>query len=289
MLKVESITCAIKGYTLVKDVTFTVRPGEVLAVLGSNGAGKSTLMKLLAGERKPDKGSITLNHMLLQQYQPATLARKKAMLSQHNVIHMEFLCHEIVMMGRYPYHRQQPTINDLDIVDETMKICGVDHLAERSFPSLSGGEQQRVHMARTLAQLWDQPGALLLLDEPLGGLDMLYQQHFMAIIKALAQKGFMIVAVLHEINLAAQYADRILMMKNGRRWCDGTPNEVLNPLNIYSVFGIEAEVIIHPSTLTPYIIAREIRLKADEFNTKLPATECYNKEIAVHATRLSFN
>jgi iron complex transport system ATP-binding protein len=176
-------------------------------------------------------------------------------------------------MGRYPYHNNQPTTNDIEIVAEALKACGVEQLAERSYPGLSGGEQQRVQLARTLAQLWDRPGGLLLLDEPLAGLDMLYQQQTMAILKAFCQRGFMVVAVLHEINLAAQYASRIILMKNGRRWCDGTPSEVLTPLNIYSVFSIEANVMTNPFTLHPYVVAREIMLQAEDFNSKLPAVD----------------
>lgn len=273
MLKVESVSCVVKGRPLVKDVTFTVRPGEVLAILGANGAGKSTLMRLLSGERRPDKGSILLYRKTFDQYKPLELAARKALLAQHNAIPLDFLCSEVVMMGRYPYHQNRPTAVDNDIVEEALRACGVEHLAERTYPSLSGGEKQRVQLARTLAQLWDRPGGLILLDEPLAGLDMLYQQQTMAILKAFAKKGFIVIAVLHEINLAAQYASRMLMMKNGRRWCDGTPSEVLTPLNIYSVFSIEAEVITNPFTLHPYALAKEVVWQAEQFNSKLPATD----------------
>jgi iron complex transport system ATP-binding protein len=270
MLKVDAVHHIIKGKSIVKDVTFTVRPGEFLAILGANGAGKSTLMRMLAGDCIPDKGAVYLNNIALQHYQPHELATKKALLSQHNTISMDFLCREIVMMGRYPYHSNRPTDNDLNIITEALQVCGVDHLADRSFLTLSGGEQQRVQLARTLAQLWDRPGGLLLLDEPLAGLDMQYQQQTMAIMKAFAQRGFMIVAVIHEINLAAQYASRLLLMKNGRRWCDGTPCEVLTPLNIYSVFSIEAAVATNPFTLHPYVVPKEIILQMEDFNSTQP-------------------
>jgi iron complex transport system ATP-binding protein len=258
MLKVESLTCTVKGIPLVKDMTLTVRPGELLVLLGANGAGKSTLMRMLAGERKPDEGKILLHNKALTEYSPIELAGKKALLSQYNAVNLAFSCREIVMMGRYPHHRNNPAAADHDIVDETMEVCGVTRFADRSFLSLSGGEQQRVQLARVLAQLWDREGGLFLLDEPTTGLDILYQHQILAIIKALTKKGFMAIAVLHEINLAAQYADRILMMKNGRRWCDGTPCEVLTPLNIYSIFSIQAEVCTHPASLHPYVLAKEM-------------------------------
>jgi iron complex transport system ATP-binding protein len=272
MLKIEDVSCIINGRVIVKDVTFTVRPGELVAILGANGAGKSTLMRMMSGERMPDKGEIRLDDKLLGQYDRQQIAMRKATLTQHNNMTMDFLCQEIVMMGRYPYHNNRPTQHDSDIVAEAMEACGVSHLEERSYPTLSGGEQQRIQLARTLAQLWDQPGGLILLDEPLGGLDILYQQQTLAIMKAFAQKGFMIVAVLHEINLAAQYASRMILMKNGRRWCDGTPCEVLTPLNIYSVFSIQADVMTNPFTLQPYLVAKEIMIRTEQFNSKLPHT-----------------
>lgn len=270
MLKVDSVTYGVKKRIILKNITFSVRPGEVLALLGANGAGKSTLLRMITGEQKPDKGSVSLYGKKLQDYSSVELASLKATLSQHNVVNMPFLCQEIIMMGRYPYHRNNPTNADHDIVLETMKVCGIEHLSERSFLTLSGGEQQRVQLARVLAQLWDRKKGLIILDEPVTGLDMLYQQQTMAIARALAQKGYMVLAVLHEINLAAQYADRILMMKNGRRWKDGTPSEVLTPLDIYSVFSIETEVMINPRTLKPFVLVKEIKLQAENFNSWLP-------------------
>ncbi len=271
MLKVESVTYEVKKRTIVKDITFTVRPGEVLALMGANGAGKSTLLRLISGEYRPHNGAVYLYGKELQTYNPVELAKVKATLSQHNVVNMPFLCREIIMMGRYPYHKNNPTEADHVIVEETMKVCGIEQFADRSFLTLSGGEQQRVQLARVLAQLWDQSKGLIILDEPVAGMDMLYQQQTMAIARALAQKGYMVVAVLHEINLAAQYADRIMMIKNGRRWKDGTPSEVLTPLDIYSVFSMETEVMINPRTLKPFVITREITLNAEDFNSWLPA------------------
>ncbi|MGE9313642.1 heme ABC transporter ATP-binding protein [Niabella sp. CJ426] len=266
MLKVENVSYEIKKRAIVKDVTLTIRPGEFVALLGANGAGKSTLLRLISGEQQPSKGGIELYGKPLHQYTPDQAAPLKAILSQHNPLTMAFTCREIVMMGRYPYHKSRPGKTDELIVDETMDICGVSALEDRSYMQLSGGEQQRVQLARVLAQLWDQGQGLILLDEPVAGLDMLYQQQTMAIAKALASKGYMVLAALHEINLAAQYADRIFMMKNGRRWNDGTPCEVLTAINIYAIYEVEVDIVINPRTLTPYVIAKEIQLSADRFN-----------------------
>lgn len=260
MLQVESVCYEIKNRSLVKDVTFSIRPGEVVALLGANGAGKSSLLRLISGEKKPSKGNIHLFGKPLHEYPPAVLAKLRATLSQHNTINMDFLCHEVVMMGRYPHHKNNPTQQDEQVVTATMQACGVEELADRSYRQLSGGEQQRVQLARILAQLWDQQQGLIILDEPVAGLDILYQQQTLAIVKALAKKGFMVIVAIHEINLAAQYAHRILMMKNGRRWHDGTPSEVLTPLNIYAVYSVEADVMINPRTLIPYVITKEIEI-----------------------------
>lgn len=264
MLKVEGVTYEIRKRAIVKDITLTIRPGEFVALLGANGAGKSTLLKMISGETKPSRGTIELYNRSLYTYSPEQLAPLKATLSQHNSVNMAFCCREIVMMGRYPYHKSKPSRLDEQVVDETMDICGVTTLAERPYIQLSGGEQQRVQLARILAQLWDQGKGLILLDEPIAGLDMLYQQQTMAIIKALSSKGYMVLAALHEINLAAQYADRIFMMKNGRRWNDGTPCEVLNTFNIYAVYEVEVDIVVNPRTLTPYVIARELQLNAEK-------------------------
>jgi len=269
MLIVESLDYNIQKRPLLKGLTFSARKGELLAIVGANGAGKSTLLDLLSGEKKPSSGKISLNGKDLGAYGPEELALKRATLSQHNVVNMAFTVEEIVMMGRYPHFKGSPKEKDRVVVQEVMEVTGITAMAERSVLHLSGGEQQRVQLARILAQLWDQKGGFLLLDEPIASLDMMYQQQTLAIAKAIARQGFIVVAVLHELNLAAQYADRILMMKNGRRWKDGTPAEVFNALDIYSVFGVEAEIIMNPKTLVPYIIPKEIKLNLTQYNSSI--------------------
>ena len=250
---------------LVKEISFSLRPGEMLVILGANGAGKSTLLRLLSGERKPSNGSITLHGKSISSYSSPELALKRAVLNQQNIINMAFLAHEIVMMGRYPHYQNHPTEKDKEICDEVMKLTGITQLAERSYLSLSGGEQQRVQLSRILVQIWDVPNALLLLDEPVSGLDLQYQQQTLAIAKALAGKGFMVIGVLHDLNLAAQYADRILMLKNGRKWYDGTASEVLNTKNIYEVFEIDADVFTNPKTLKPFFIPKNTNVAIHSF------------------------
>ncbi|SEP03371.1 iron complex transport system ATP-binding protein [Mucilaginibacter gossypiicola] len=256
MLTVENVTYKAGKHTLVKDISFMVHPGEVMVILGANGAGKSSLMRLLSAEKKPSVGSITLSGKVLNSYTAKELALKRAILNQQNIINLDFLAMDIVQMGRYPHYSNKPAAHDLDIITEVMAITGTTHMADRSFLWLSGGEQQRVHLARVLAQIWDTPEALLLLDEPVSGMDILYQQQTLSLAAMLAKKGFMVVAILHDINLAAQYADNIMMLKNGRKWYHGSPAEILNTKSIYDVFEAEADVFTNPNTLKQLIMPK---------------------------------
>jgi len=263
MLTADSLHYEIGKRALVRDVSFSLHPGELLVVLGANGAGKSTLLRMLSGEKKAVKGSIRLHGKEISAYKPAQLAQKRSVLNQHNVINMAFEAQEIVLMGRYPHYQNRPAAADLDVAAKMMKLTGTEHLAERSYLTLSGGEQQRVQLARSLAQIWDVPRPLLLMDEPVAGMDLQYQQQTLAIAKQLASAGAMVVAVLHDINLAAQYASRIIMLKNGRKWYDGTCSEVLNTKNIYEVFEIDSHVFTNPHTLKNFMIPKNVQLHSD--------------------------
>jgi len=269
MLVVKNVSYEINKRTLIKDISFSMSCGEVLAVLGANGAGKSTLIRMLSGEKKTSKGNVLLNGKCISLYGSAELAQKRAVMSQHNTVSVDFLAKEIVMMGRYPHYKNSPTVNDLNVVEQTMDVCGVAHLEGRSILTLSGGEQQRVQLARVLAQIWDCPGALLLMDEPVSAMDLQYQQQTLAIVTALARKNFMVIAVLHDINLAAQYADRLLLLKNGRKWNDGTPAEVLNTKNVYNIFSIEADVSVNLHTLKPFVQPKEMKIDVSKFHTNI--------------------
>ncbi|WP_343559125.1 heme ABC transporter ATP-binding protein [Sphingobacterium sp.] len=260
MLRVEKINYELKGRKLLKDITFQVRKGELLAVLGANGAGKSTLMGILCGEKKPDSGHIHFNGKPLSAYDAATLSKCRALLTQQQQMTLSFKVDEIVLMGRYPHYKNTPTAQDYKVVAETMELCGVAAFADRDFLSLSGGEQQRVHLARVLAQIWDNPDALLLLDEPISALDLHYQQKVLAIAKALARRGFMVILIVHDVNFAAMYADRILMLKHGRKLFHGTPVEVLARKEIYTIFSVESNVIMNPRTLKPYVQLEEMEI-----------------------------
>jgi len=247
----------------------------MVAILGANGAGKSTLMKILCREKQPTEGNIVYDGKNLNDYTAKELAVKRATLYQQNAISLAFTVEEVVLMGRYGTEETDADQLDRTALRETMEICGISHLAERSMLTLSGGEQQRVHLARVLAQVWDNKEALLLLDEPISNMDMLYQHQTLAIANALAKKGYMVICVLHEINLAAQYADRVIMLKGGRKWWDGAPEEVFTARNIFTAFGVHTTVQTNPRTLITQVTPNGIKFDAAAFNSNL-ARE-YNK------------
>lgn len=263
MLIVENLTYEIKGRELLKDVSFELMPGEVLALLGANGAGKSTLMNLLCGDRKPSSGKIILNGKSIEEYDMRELSKCRALLSQQQQMTLSFRVYEIVMMGRYPHFKSNPSKRDHEVVNEVMELCGITEFANRKFLNLSGGEQQRVQLARVLSQIWDNPNSLLLLDEPISALDLHYQQKVLAIAKALSRKGFMVVLIVHDVNFASVYADRIIMLKNGQKLYDGTPEKVLNKKGIHSVFSVDSVVQLDINSQKPYIRLEEMVLKSD--------------------------
>ncbi|MES2454651.1 MAG: heme ABC transporter ATP-binding protein [Bacteroidota bacterium] len=263
MLVAESLNFEIGRRSLIKDVSFSVRPGELLVILGANGAGKSTLLRMLSGEIKPVTGHLRLNDANMSSYTSSELALHRAVLNQQNTLNIAFTVSEIIAMGRYPHQKKSSASADRQIIEAVMELTGTKLFKERSYLTLSGGEQQRVQLARTLAQIWDVPNALLLMDEPVASLDLQYQQQTLAIAKMLAKKGFMVISVLHDINLAAQYADRIIMLKNGRKWYDGTPAEVLNGKHIYEVFEINSDVYTNPRTLQHFFIPRNVTISGD--------------------------
>ena len=254
MMKVENIQFAVKNKSLLENISFEAKPGEFWAIVGANGAGKSTLMKLLAKELSPTTGKISLRGKDLKRYNLRELAQKRAVLAQQNVITLSFTVHEIVLMGRYPFYDSKPSQRDLSIVDHCLRKVGIIHLKDRLYPTLSGGEQQRVQLARTLAQIWEVKEGLILLDEPTSGMDLLHQYETFQLAREMTQKGYGVIAVVHDLNFALQYADRILMLKNGKMFAIGTPAEVLTGDHIRDAFGVSVRIIQPDDTPFPVII-----------------------------------
>lgn len=250
MLKVSSVTAGIGGKCLLNDITLCVKPGEVLAVIGPNGAGKSTLLKTMCGDIEPERGCVRINDIDLDDWKMDELARVRGVLPQASTLSFPFTAFEVVSMGRSPHRRYSDPERDEAIVRKAMALTDTEHFIARTYTTLSGGERQRVQLARVLAQIWenidDQP-RYLLLDEPTSALDLSHQHGVLAIARRfadLSQAGVM--AILHDFNLAALYADRIAVLHSGRLMAYGIPSHVLNADLIMEIFSYPVTVAAHP-------------------------------------------
>jgi len=269
MIHIQGLNYAVKNRTIIKDLNIFIDKGEFVSIIGANGAGKSTLLKLIAGELKSSSGQIVLRNKDVADMTKKEMAMFRAYLHQSNVMDIPFTVEEVVAMGRYQKHA---CANEKVILEECIQICNLMHIRDRSIRELSGGEQQRVHLARVLAQLWDAEEGVLLLDEPISSMDIQYQHQTLAIAKAFCKAGFTVMAVLHDLNMVAQYSDRVIMMKGGRVWWYGSPNEVFKQQHIYTIFGIDSLVQIHPKNLCTEIQAIPIEYDLQEFNSVMLAT-----------------
>lgn len=254
MIQVSNLGYQIGKKLLIQDLNFQAQQGELLAILGANGAGKSTLLKLLSREILPYQGNIFLGNKALEDYTLDELARKRAVLMQQNQVSLGFKAAEIVMMGRYPHFQFRPNAQDEQICYLAMQKTGVAHLAHRAYHTLSGGEQQRVQLARALAQVWGYPDSWLLLDEPTTGLDLLHQQEMISTAHELSRKGYGVVTILHDLNLAMQYADKVLIMKAGKLLAWGSPHQILTCETIHQAFELPVRLIHHPELQCPMIV-----------------------------------
>ena len=272
-LRADCVSYAVQDRALVKKVRLDLRAGEVLAIVGPNGAGKSTLCGLLAGDLRPMEGTMEVCGHTVRATKPATLARLLSILNQHTPIRFPFTAREVVMMGRYPHvpRWKSPREADLMLADEAMESTQVTHLAERIYPTLSGGEQRRVSLARVLAQ--DTP--VILLDEPTTALDIGHQQLVMSLCQRLANDGCAVLAVLHDLNLAGAYADRVMIMSEGEVVAIGRPEEVLCPDILSEVFNQPVMVMPHPQTGKPVVLASFEKA----LSTASPRQEFMGKEL----------
>ncbi len=257
-LHAHDLGFAVGGRTLIEQVDIDVAPGEIVAVVGPNGAGKSTLLKLLSGDLTPVQGDVALNGRRLRNWSRLQLAQQRAVLPQHNHLSFPFTAAEVVAMGRAP-HQRAGRGHDRTIIDQVMHEADVAHLAAQRFSTLSGGERQRVHLARVLAQIWDDPLGLpryLLLDEPTSALDLAHQQRTLEIAQRLAlRRNIGVVAVLHDLNLTACYADRIICLRGGRLIAQGMTDKIIDAQVLQTVYGLPLHVLPHPALTGKKLVA----------------------------------
>jgi iron complex transport system ATP-binding protein len=252
-LEARQVTFSFNGTPVLDRVDLCLEPGRMVGVIGPNGAGKSTLVRLLSRLLVPAGGSVRLNGHGLAHWRPAELARVLAVVPQDPELPPAFTAWEMVLMGRTPYlgWMGQESERDRAIVRQAMEETGVYHLAHRLISQLSGGERQRVVVARALAQ---QP-QVLLLDEPTAHLDINHQVETLSLIARLVrERDLAALAIFHDLNLAAQYCDELVLLNVGRVEARGTPAQVLTPALLKRVYGTEVVVIPHPQNGLPTVL-----------------------------------
>lgn len=252
MLTAENLLFRIERRVLIDGVSAEFAPGRLHLILGPNGAGKSTLIRLMARLLRPSEGRVLYDGNDVAQWSDGRLAQRRALLSQAVEVAFSIPVRELVLMGRYPHFGARPGADDVKICDEVMQFFDVTSMADRSYGTLSGGEKQRVQFARVLAQIWRPVhGATrhLFLDEPLTFLDIRHQIDFMEKVRRFAlQQDVVVVGVVHDLGLAAQFADRLLLLHDGRVLADGSAREVLTEENLRAAFGVSPVVLMNPAT-----------------------------------------
>ena len=256
MISAKNISFSVHRKQLLHNVNLFVKDDSFTVIMGPNGAGKSTLLKILAGALLPATGSVFMNDKLLSDYKTNELAKLRAVLSQHYHLNFPLDVKEIVMMGRYPYFDMQPTVADEVIVNDSMQQMQTERFSDRDYNTLSGGEAQKVQMSRVLAQIGDikEEKKILFLDEPVSHLDIKYQHQLLTAAKQLCANNVTVIAVLHDINLALNYADEIVFMRDGTiKHILDEPSQISSTI-ISDVFDVECSVITEPKTQKPIVV-----------------------------------
>jgi iron complex transport system ATP-binding protein len=246
LMQTRHLTAGYGNNSVIDNVRFLLHRGEWVSIVGANGSGKSTLLKCLSKQLSPRRGSVVLDGKSIHRLSPKAIAKKLALVPQHQDAPEGLTVNQLVEMGRTPYQAWWQW--DLDWenrspVEAALVQTQMRHLRDRPLSDLSGGERQRAFLALALAQ----DPQVLLLDEPTTFLDIRYQLELLELLKGLNQdRGLSVVTVLHDINLAARYSDRLALMHNGKIWDTGTPEQVLTPSNIASTFGVEVAIAPTP-------------------------------------------
>ena len=237
-IRASDVRAVLGGSQILQGVDLRAERGELVGIIGPNGSGKSTLLKCIYRVLQPSGGAVYLDGRALSEYSYKASARRVAVVAQHNYYNFDFSVQDVVMMGRAPHKRtlDRDNAQDRQMAAWALETVGMADFARRSFATLSGGEQQRVILARALAQ--DTP--CLILDEPTNHLDIKFQLQLMDIVKRLDRT---VIAAIHDLNIAAMYCDRLYAVKEGCVVASGRPEEVLTPELIRAVYEVEAEVL----------------------------------------------
>lgn len=259
----DNVSFRVRGRFLLRNISISLEPGEVLAILGPNGAGKSTLLKLLAGEHRATEGTVTQNGRDLSDVPALALAQERAVMPQAASMTFPFPVRDVVVLGRSPFRKTSTRKQDQALVARAIALADIGHLADRPYPALSGGEKQRVHLARALVQVWGSSGPgpsggmepdrkktdarFLLLDEPTSGLDVSHQHALLSIARNEARRnGVGVLMILHDFNQVTAYADRVAILQGGEMVARGPVSDVMVPGLLSTVFKSPIHAVPDP-------------------------------------------
>jgi iron complex transport system ATP-binding protein len=253
MYQATDIWFRVRDKIILQDVNLSFQPGEFTAVVGPNGAGKSTLLKALANETN-FQGEVTINGKPAKSYSAKSLSLVRAVLPQSSTVQFAFTVDQIVNLGRHA-HRSAKVENQR-IVDEVMELTATREFSQRNYMTLSGGEKQRVQMARVLAQVWEETvyPRYILLDEPTSNMDIAQQQQMFSLAKLASTRNIGVLAIVHDLNQAVQFADKLYFLRDGKIKASGEAKDVFTKSNIEETFCCRVNVYHDPCNNCPYII-----------------------------------
>ena len=244
ILNVEQLTVNIHQQSIIKEVSFELTQNSITTIIGPNGAGKSTLIKAIAGDIATQHGSITFNGKIIDpQVSSPERARSIAVLPQLSLLNFPYTCIEVVLLGRIPH--ATGVVIDQEIAQQCLRKVDMEQFADRTYPELSGGEKQRIQIARVLAQVWREQDStesrMLILDEPISALDLGHQHMLMNLLLEFTQQNTTILMVLHDLNTAIAYSDRLIAMLDGNLIANGNIEDVVKPDMMKQLFGIDCQ------------------------------------------------
>jgi iron complex transport system ATP-binding protein len=256
----RNISVIAGGRRILNGVDFTASPGKVTAIIGPNGAGKSTLLKVLSGDLVPQSGHVAMNGKPLTEWSTDERALQRAVLPQTPELGFSFRALDVVELGRHPHRGRATAEQDRHAIAGAMQATETATLATRDCKTLSGGEMHRTHYARVLAQIWsplsEDRARVLLLDEPTASLDLFHQHAILSKAREIAARGAAVVAVLHDLNLAAAYADKLFVLANGSVDSHGAPAQILTPERIKRIWRVDCDVAQSDENAAPHILIR---------------------------------
>jgi len=254
MIQARNIKLSVNGKDMLKEVSLVVNPGEFTAIAGPNGAGKTSLLKVMSGEQSKHTGDVTINGIPTTRYSVPDLSRVRAVLPQSSHVQFAFTVRQIVEMGRL--HHRSMAARTRDVVDQVMDLTGILSWENRPCMTLSGGEQQRVQLARVLAQVWELRSfpRYILLDEPTSSLDLAQQQLIFGLVKQACDRNIGVLAIVHDLNQVTRFADKLYFLKDGSIVASGNTTDVVKKHIIEETFCCRVNVYHDPCTNCPYIV-----------------------------------